>query len=307
MATKKYLDNNGLLYFWQKIKDFLQQTYQQRELKTGSSTEYKVLSDNNLTDALVKKINNAGDSSFSGNYDDLTNKPLINNVALSGGNNSLTTLGIQPAGNYATVTQLNNKVDKQEGYGLSQNDFTDTLLSKLNGIAAGAEVNVINKINVNGSAAQVSNKTVNLTIPENTSDLTNDSNFVSQSDMSSAIQSAVADKVTNTQMTSAIQTATQDMATQTWVNSQIANLNKKQIVTSTEEMTDPNTIYLIANSGSGNNSYDEYILVNTGTTGEPVYKPEKIGTTDVDLTNYVQNSDLIAITNQEIDEIFADL
>lgn len=55
MATKKYLDNNGLLYFWQKIKDFLQQTYQQRELKTGSSTEYKVLSDNNLTDALVEK------------------------------------------------------------------------------------------------------------------------------------------------------------------------------------------------------------------------------------------------------------
>lgn len=303
MATKKYLDDNGLLYFWQKIKDFLQQTYQQRELKTGSSTEYKVLSDNNLTDALVEKINNAGDSSFSGNYDDLTNKPLINNVALSGGNNSLATLGIQPAGNYATVTQLNNKVDKQEGYGLSQNDFTDNLLNKLNGIAAGAEVNVINQINVNGSAAQVSNKTVNLTIPENTSDLTNDSNFVSQSDMSSAIQSAVADKVTNTQMTSAIQTATQDMATQTWVSSQIANLNKKQIVTSTEEMTDPNTIYLIANSGSGNNSYDEYILVNTGTAEDPVYTPEKIGTTDVDLTNYVQNSDLIAITNQEIDTI----
>lgn len=303
MATKKYLDDNGLLYFWQKIKGFLQQTYQQRELKTGSSTEYKVLSDNNLTDALVEKINNAGDSSFSGAYDDLTNKPLINNVALSGGNNSLTTLGIQPAGNYATVTQLNNKVDKQEGYGLSQNDFTDNLLNKLNGIAAGAEVNVINQINVNGSAAQVSNKTVSLTIPENTSDLTNDSNFVSQSDMTSAIQSAVADKVTNTQMTSAIQTATQDMATQTWVNSQIANLNKKQIVTSTTEMTDPNTIYLIANSGSGNNSYDEYILVNTGTAEDPVYKPEKIGTTDVDLTNYVQNSDLVAITNQEIDTI----
>ena len=32
MATKKYLDDNGLLYFWQKIKGFLQQTYQQREL-----------------------------------------------------------------------------------------------------------------------------------------------------------------------------------------------------------------------------------------------------------------------------------
>lgn len=33
---------------------------------------------------------------------------------------------------------LSNKVDKVEGYGLSKNDFTDALLSKLNGIEAGA-------------------------------------------------------------------------------------------------------------------------------------------------------------------------
>lgn len=33
---------------------------------------------------------------------------------------------------------LSNKVDKVAGYGLSKNDFTDTLLSKLNGIDAGA-------------------------------------------------------------------------------------------------------------------------------------------------------------------------
>lgn len=61
-------------------------------------------------------------------------------------------------------------------------------------------------------------------------------------------------------------------------------------------MTDENTIYLIANVGEEDNSYDEYIVYN-GT-------PEKIGTTKVDLTNYVQDSDLIAITNGEIDEIF---
>ncbi|MCM1333201.1 MAG: shufflon system plasmid conjugative transfer pilus tip adhesin PilV [Bacteroides sp.] len=33
---------------------------------------------------------------------------------------------------------LSNKVDKRDGYGLSKNDFTDTLLQKLNGIEAGA-------------------------------------------------------------------------------------------------------------------------------------------------------------------------
>ena len=39
-------------------------------------------------------------------------------------------------------TAINNKVDKVEGKGLSTNDFTDDLKSKLDGIAEGAEVNV---------------------------------------------------------------------------------------------------------------------------------------------------------------------
>ena len=85
------------------------------------------------------------------------------------------------------------------------------------------------------------------------------------------------------------------MATKTYVTQQLANINKKQVVSSTEEMTDENTIYLLANEGSGNNVYDEYIVYN-GT-------PEKIGTTEVDLTNYVKDTDLVAITNGEIDEI----
>lgn len=37
----------------------------------------------------------------------------------------------------------NNKVDKVEGKGLSTNDFTDTLLTKLNGIATGATKNTV--------------------------------------------------------------------------------------------------------------------------------------------------------------------
>lgn len=39
-------------------------------------------------------------------------------------------------------TALGNKVDKESGKGLSTNDFTNALESKLNGIEAGAEVNV---------------------------------------------------------------------------------------------------------------------------------------------------------------------
>lgn len=42
----------------------------------------------------------------------------------------------------AQQTSLNNKVDKIEGKGLSTNDFTNNDKNKLDGIAAGAEVNV---------------------------------------------------------------------------------------------------------------------------------------------------------------------
>lgn len=50
---------------------------------------------------------------------------------------------------------LNAKVDKVEGMGLSANNFTDTLLEKLNGIEVGAQVNVIEGIKFNGTAVAV--------------------------------------------------------------------------------------------------------------------------------------------------------
>ena len=44
MATN-FLDKDGLIHFWAKIKE----KFVQKELKTGSQDTYKVLSDNNLT------------------------------------------------------------------------------------------------------------------------------------------------------------------------------------------------------------------------------------------------------------------
>ena len=70
-----------------------------------------------------------------------------------------------------------NKVDKVEGYGLSKNDFTDTLKSKLDEIEASADVNLIESISVNGTARTITNKNVDIIVPTKTSDLTNDSDF----------------------------------------------------------------------------------------------------------------------------------
>ena len=68
-----YLNKTGLTKLWAKIKD----KFVVKEHKTGPDSEYKVLSDNNLTDALVEKIMSAGDSSFDGQYTSLTGKPSI--------------------------------------------------------------------------------------------------------------------------------------------------------------------------------------------------------------------------------------
>lgn len=57
---------------------------------------------------------------------------------------------------------LANKVDKEAGKGLSANDYTDAEKTKLSGIAANAQVNVIETVKVNGTALTPSSKVVNI-------------------------------------------------------------------------------------------------------------------------------------------------
>lgn len=59
---------------------------------------------------------------------------------------------------------LADKVNVEAGKGLSTNDFTDDLMSKLEGIAAGAQVNVLEAVKVNGVALQIADKAVNIPI-----------------------------------------------------------------------------------------------------------------------------------------------
>ena len=75
-------------------------------------------------DNTIYSVPNGG--SGTSDYTELTNKPQINNNTLSG-NMTGADLGL---------------VDAVSGKGLSTNDFTDALETKLEGIAAGAEVNV---------------------------------------------------------------------------------------------------------------------------------------------------------------------
>ena len=68
-----------------------------------------------------------------------------------------------------------------------------------------------------------------------------------------------------------------------------------EIVTSLPTTGTAGTIYLIAHSHGDKDAYDEYVYI------ESTNKFEKLGSTDVDLSGYVKITDLIPITNSEID------
>ena len=91
--------------------------------------------------------------------------------------------------NFATKEELNTKVDKVEGKVLSTNDYTTEEKNKLAGIAAGAEVNVNADWNATSGDAMIINKP---SIPSKTSELTNDSDYITSSAVDTKINSAVA-------------------------------------------------------------------------------------------------------------------
>lgn len=104
-------------------------------------------------------------------------------------------------------------------------------------------------------------------IPTKTSDLTNNSGFITK---------AVND-LTNYYLKS-------ETYTKEEVQSLISAINSVtlQKVESLPEPGESNVIYLVPKSGSGNDIYDEYIFIDG--------KPEHIGSTQVDLSNYVQEA-----------------
>nr|DAF97038.1 MAG TPA: Head fiber protein [Siphoviridae sp. ctg6c78] len=97
----------------------------------------------------------------------------------------------QDLSSYAKQSDLDSKVDKVDGKGLSANDFTDTLKSNLNTAythsqaahaPSNAERNTIVGIQKNGTDVTINSTTrkVNIVVPTKTSDLTNDSGFLTQ-------------------------------------------------------------------------------------------------------------------------------
>jgi Cu/Ag efflux protein CusF len=85
-------------------------------------------------------------------------------------------------GKTGTVVLTQDDVGSGTTYVQTENNFTDADVTKLSGIAAGAQVNVIESVQQNGTALTITNKAVNVTVPTKTSDLTNDTFGVGDAD-----------------------------------------------------------------------------------------------------------------------------
>ena len=119
--------------------------------------------------------------------------------------------------------------------------------TKLDGVATGAQANKIESVKVNGAALTIdSSKAVNV-------DLTA---YAKSADVTKEIASAVSGV---TQIDYSVVEA-------------LPSTGKKGV------------IYLVANSGSGNNIYDEYIYINS--------KFEKLGSREMDLSSYAKKTDI---------------
>lgn len=141
-------------------------------------------------------------------------------------------------------------------------------------IDAAGEDNVIEVIQKNGVALTVSNKTVNIPVPTDAEiqTLIEAYEYQTAQDVDDAITEALAG-ITGIDFT---------------------------VVQTLPQTGEKGVIYLLSNSGTGTNVYDEYIWID----GTPSGSFEKIGTTAVDLSGYVQASEMHALTNAEIDTIF---
>lgn len=138
--------------------------------------------------------------------------------------------------------------------------------------------NVIEIIQKNGVNLTVQNKTVNIPIP-------------TDADIQSLITTALANGSDPYQTTSDVQDA---------IDAALADITgiDFEIVSTLPATGVKGVIYLVGDASP----YDEYIWIEpTGGTAHF----EQVGSTSIDLSGYVQASEMHALTNAEIDTIFS--
>lgn len=162
---------------------------------------------------------------------------------------------------------------------------------------ANAEKNAIVTVKKNGAVVTPdSSRAVDIAVPTKYSDLTADITYLTaHQDISGK-----ADKSTTLAgygITNAYTKAEVESAIAAGV-ANAAHLKRKIVDTLPTADIDENTVYMVLDdSSSSDNKYIEWMYINGAW--------EKTGDTEIDLSGYVQASDIVPITNEEIDAAFA--
>lgn len=270
----KYLDDNGLLYFWQKIKTIFATKTDISDLQSeidgivaegGEPNTIETVKVNGS--ALTPDASKAVNITITEGTDNGTIKVNGSNIEVHGlGTAAFTGSGAYDSAGSAAAVQ--NNVDALSALVGSTAVATQisTAIGALDSSASAAANKALGSITITDGKITAH---TDVTVPTNTNQLTNGAGYQTAAQVTSAINDALSD---------------------------ITGI-KFEVVTSLPSTGAAGTIYLISNGAAGTNSYDEYIYVNN--------KWEKIGTTDVDLSSYWNTSNLTAITNAEIDTIVA--
>lgn len=163
----------------------------------ATSNSYTDLSNKPTIPTATSDLTN--DSGYITNsVNNLTNYTLtsdLSTVATSGSYNDLSNTPTIPTKTSELTNDSNFVVDAS--YVHTDNNYTTAEKTKLSGIETGAEVNLIEDVKVNGTSLTITNKSVDVTVPTATSDLTNDSNFVDTNTMETYIENYRAKYVPN--------------------------------------------------------------------------------------------------------------
>ena len=254
--------------------------------------------DNNFTDALLTKLNDIEAGAQVNKIETISRNGIT--LPITDKN-----VNIEVPTKLSELENDNNTVTDRD-YVHTDNNFTNALLAKLNGIEAGAEVNAIAGIKVNDVLQPINNKIVNISVPTKTSDLTNDSGFIDKDVDNLAnyyteteVDNLLNEKANKTDVPTKVSQLENDTGfitntvnnltnyylksetyTQTEVNNLIGQIKtiSIEVVDKLPEIGEDNKIYLVPKEGSTGDIYNEYIWVNNAW--------ELIGSTQIDLTGY---------------------
>jgi len=197
--------------------------------------------------------------------------------------------------------KIKNKfVAKESGKGLSEANYTQTEKAKLAGIEAGAEANVNADWEAVTGDAAILNKPSNIVSDANY--VHTDNNYTTTEKNKLAGIEAQANKtIVDNAMSDSSTNPVQNAIVKGYIDDAIAGVTgiDFQIVTSLPATGEKGVIYLVSHSGTAPDVYDEYIWITVSGTGQF----EKIGTTQIDLSSYMQFSDMVPLTTAEIDAI----